>query len=121
MLINLSNHPSSLWLDSQTILTKNLWNGVTDIEFPNIEPELSWSDVMSLVNEYFNICVNEIAKYNDEPSAFHIMGESVFCFNLILKLKQAGYRVVASTTHRDSFMIGEHKVSTFNFVNFRDY
>ena len=63
---------------------------------------------------------SEIQQY-DGKLAFHVMGESVYCFHIIRLLKEKGYVVVASTTERSVVFQGFQKVSLFEFIKFREY
>jgi hypothetical protein len=49
------------------------------------------------------------------------MGEHVFTTLLVQLLQREGYRVVASTTDRDTTYEGNAKISVFGFVGFREY
>ena len=120
MLINISNHPSSEWESKQISEATALWGGVCDIAFPNICPTLDGDEVLQLAQTNINDYIAKINQYGGR-SAFHVMGESVYCFHVIRMLKEAGYDVVASATERNAQMYGGVKLSHFSFVRFREY
>lgn len=115
MLLNLSNHPSSLWPDNQLALAKELYNSVEDLTFPQIDPNWNTDEVEMLVNEY----VQKVRKIN--PTAVHIMGELTFTNRIVNKLKEVGFLCLASTTERKVAVIDNKKTSEFQFVRFRPY
>lgn len=116
MLLNLSNHPSSLWSTEQSSQAIVAYNKVEDLAFPQIDPEMLEQDLDKLVEEYFK----KIQEIN--PKAVHIMGEMTFVYRLVTRLKRKGVRCVASTTERISKEDGKgNKTSTFKFIKFRAY
>lgn len=120
MLINLSNHPSKYWGEKQMVAACKLWGSVVDIPFPQVDPEWEREIIIDQVDKWVDELCSKIQQYT-EASAFHIMGESVFCFHLINRLKAKGYCVVASTANRVVEYSGEDKISHFEFVKFREY
>ena len=120
MLINISNHPVSTWDNKQIKAATELWGDIIDIALPYIDPNLNGREVERIAEQGVSNYISEIQKY-DEKNAFHVMGESVYCFHLIRLLKEAGYIVVASTTTRNVEYVGENKVTHFEFVQFRRY
>jgi hypothetical protein len=56
-----------------------------------------------------------------KPDAVHIMGEMTFTFALVNLLKEVGIKCIASTTKRNVEEIDGKHVSTFQFVQFREY
>ena len=80
ILINLSNHPSSKWSESQ----KEGWDEIIDISFPNIPAEYSEMQVLDLVTEFsakLGELANEVEKKNS-PLNLCLMGEFSFCYLL---------------------------------------
>ncbi len=116
MLINLSNHPSSVWQANQLDAAQSRFGKVVDLPFPVIDPLLPSSELDRLVED-FEI---QIRKLN--PLAVHLMGEFVFCYRLGNRLKAIGILVVASTTQRQVIYAPDgEKTSVFTFVQFRTY
>jgi hypothetical protein len=115
MLLNLSNHPSSLWPDKQ-INQALQWGQVQDLPFPQIDPIATENEVHLLANEY----LSQILQIN--PTAVHLMGELTFTFKLVELLKSHGITVLASTTLRTTQDLSDGtKISKFEFVQFRSY
>ncbi|MBV6479139.1 MAG: hypothetical protein HGGPFJEG_01900 [Ignavibacteria bacterium] len=54
MLINLSNHPSTNWIQKQTFEALKRYDSMTDISFPNIDPSFSEDDIALLTKKYFS-------------------------------------------------------------------
>lgn len=115
-LLNLTNHPSTSWPSNQKKTAIELYGAIHDMQFPRINPALTENELAELVNEYLTKVINL------SPTAVHIMGEMTFTFRLVNKLKENGIKCVASTTERVTRenKNGE-KISTFKFVQFREY
>ncbi|OUO18513.1 hypothetical protein B5F90_09940 [Alistipes sp. An31A] len=121
MLINFSNHPLEQWGPRQRQEAVTRWGAIEDMAFPAIDPTWSREELLPLVETCFEQCRDRAEQYGCEV-AFHIMGESVFCFHLIGRLMKAGYTVVASTTVRDvAYRTDGLKLSQFEFIRFREY
>lgn len=115
MLLNLSNHPSTLWGDNQKKSAERLYKKIQDLPFPQINPEWNEDQIDDLVQEYF-MKIQDI-----NPQAVHIMGEMTFTYRLVNRLKGVGISCVASTTNRKAIEKDGVKTSTFEFVKFRSY
>lgn len=84
--------------------------------FPSVDPSLQNHELDLLVAQH------ESQIMDLKPMAVHIMGEMTFTFRLVSKLKQKGIRCIASTTERDVREDAKgNKISTFRFVQFREY
>lgn len=119
MFINLSNHPSSLWMEKQIEVAKT-YGDIIDMSFPQIDPEWDDSMINQLVDEY----LVKVCEY-DKPVVM-LQGEMVFSYRLITKLKEKGIKVVAACSKRVA--IEKHdeegnsiKTSIFQFIRFREY
>ena len=113
MLLNLSNHPSSSWSESQLAAAGGK---VEDLAFPQVNPDGDEAYIEQLANEYYNKIIEM-----QGITAVHIMGEMTFCYKLITKLKAHNIRCLASTTKRETVEENGVKISKFNFVRFREY
>lgn len=122
MLLNLSNHPSSLWDAKQMQAAAEQYGKVTDMPFPEISPEADTAEIAALARDYFNLVIERLNKSDDACSAVHLMGEMTFSYYLTGLLQQAGVLCVASTSVRNviSDKDGQKTVS-FNFHQFREY
>jgi hypothetical protein len=121
MLINLSNHPSEQWDETQ----KNAalpYGKLVDLPFPAIDPDADPDAVVQLAEHYEAKIRQLMALENTGAFAVHIMGELTFCFTLVARLQKAGIPCLASTTRRETLENGDGtKVSKFEFVRFREY
>lgn len=121
MLINLSNHPSINWEQSQTEAAVRDFGDIIDIAFPHIDPQWDVDKIIELAKDYFNKILLELANHAGLNNAVHLMGETVFCFILANMLKRAGITCLASTTIRNANENNGVKTSVFEFVRFRKY
>jgi hypothetical protein len=121
MLLNLSNHPSTLWPDSQLRAAEEQYGGVEDMSFPQVPPEAGADAVRELAVEY----AGRIAARNAEAEGgltVHVMGEMTFTFLLVDLLRARAIPCVASTTAREVIEEGGgKKTAVFRFVRFRSY
>ena len=113
MFLNLSNHPSASWSPAQLAAAGGK---VTDLSFPQIDPDGDEAYIAQLANEYYNKI-----KAIQGVTTVHLMGEMNFTFALVTKLKAEGIKCVASTTKRETVEENGVKISKFNFVRFREY
>ncbi len=121
MLINLSNHPSSTWSPMQLQTAHDMFGDITDIPFPEINPEWDESEIAGLAQTYHEK-IKDIAKKTDAVPVVHLMGEYTFCYALVNLLKEVGIQVVVSTSKRQSMMHEDGtKTIKFDFVRFRNY
>ncbi len=119
MFINISNHPSETWGDSQKEAAHR-YGEITDIPFPEIHAQNTEADIEKMAETY----VEEVKKY--EPEAVMIQGESVFTFRLVRKLKILGVKCVSACSERTALTEiqadGTCKNSSiFRFVKFLEY
>ena len=118
MLINLSNHPQSIW-DKQQLQAATEFGKLVDLPFPLVDADGDEGYIDRLANEYV-IKVQQIGE--GKRVTVHLMGEMTFTFALLSKLQAMGIPCIASTTRR---MVVEdqpgHKDVTFQFVRFRYY
>lgn len=120
MLINLTNHPSSLW-DERQLKAAELFGKCIDVPFPVIDPNAGREEIEALADRYMEQII-ELAKEKDTKTTVHLMGEMTFLYSLVNKLRDRGIKTVASTTERISIDLGNGtKKTEFTFVRFRDY
>lgn len=118
MLINLSNHPSTKWTDTQCDTAKKQYGKVVDIPFPRIPPEATKEEIEQLTEMY----AGQIQKVAGvEATTVHLMGEMTFTYMLVNKLREEGVLCIASTTNRTVEERDGKKIVQFNFVQFRPY
>lgn len=115
MLLNLSNHPSAKWSETQQAAAEARYSKVEDLPFPNIDPNWTEAEVQRLAEEYLEQVIQMA------PTAVHIMGEMTFTYTLVRQLMAAGIPCLASTTERIVSEEEGKKVVQFKFVQFRRY
>lgn len=121
MLLNLSNHPSTLWCDKQ-IQAAMQFGKCVDLPFPKILSDGDEVYIADLVEEYYQK-IMEISRDIDVHNlTVHLMGEMTFTYALVNRLTSEGIRCIASTTERNvvEYSNGQ-KESQFQFVRFREY
>lgn len=121
MLINLSNHPSINWEQSQIEAAVRDYGDIIDISFPHIDPQWDTEKINELAKDYYNKILLELTNHAGLNNAVHLMGETVFCFVLANMLKKAGILCLASTTIRNVKEKSGVKTSLFEFVRYRKY
>lgn len=118
MLINLSNHSSELWKEEQ-LMAARIFGSLKDIPFPDVNPYLDEEELEKLVDEYVEMIE---CGYDCNTTCIHIMGEMTFVFRMVFRLKTLGFRCIASTTERKVTITSDgQKISSFQFVRFREY
>lgn len=119
MLLNITNHPSSRWSDTQKSEAAK-FREIVDIPFPRIRPETSEAEIDELVKQY----LLQVERYV-EPVVL-LQGEFIFTYRLIVALKKKGVRVVAcqSDIERNEFQDENQntvKNTVYKFGCFREY
>ncbi|NSW45396.1 MAG: CRISPR-associated protein [Bacteroidales bacterium] len=121
MLINLSNHPSDSWPESQKQKAHELYQEIIDLSFPEVDPNGDEEYIENLAELYLNKII-EIKNRTSNTVIVHLMGELTFCFALVKKLQGYNIKCVASTTKRMVDTTSKNTiVKTFSFVRFREY
>lgn len=117
-LINLSNHPYSLWSEGQKEAAKQ-YGGCQDMPFPIIDPFVDSQVVFDIAKTY----AQQILKMaKDADITVHVMGEMCFTFDLIGLLQDAGIPCISSTSYRitEDLPDGSKRIE-FQFKRFRKY
>ncbi len=117
--INLTNHPSSTWGEEQRREAERLGVEIVDYAFPDVSPEASSEEVVSLAKEIFD---DITSRYGTEGLVVLVQGEFTLTVALVSLFVRAGIRVVCATTKR---MVKENPDGSitrwFQFVQFREY
>lgn len=119
MLINLSNHPSSMW-DIKQINAAREYGQIIDMPFPAVD-EQGDEEYISALAEYY---LHKILAMADEVEiAVHLMGELTFTYALLYRLQTNGIKCIASTSKR---IVNDETPSRkgeviFQFARFREY
>ena len=141
IFINISNHSSSGWSESQKAeairLVADDERGDTpriiDIQFPAIPPEFSAKQVCDLAGA-FAVKVFVLLRKQGEiaglsnlvsmsiPPVIHVMGEQSFCYYFSREIAEMvhGIKTVVSTSSRIVEEKDGVKTSVFNFCRFRE-
>lgn len=119
-LLNLTNHPHSLWDEAQ-MQAASRYGECVDMPFPPIDPEGDEAYIDALTDEYLQK-IKDFATERQADVTVHLMGELTFSFALVEKLKNAGIACISSTSVRNSKDLGNgQKEIVFKFVRFRNY
>ncbi|MCK6501946.1 CRISPR-associated DxTHG motif protein [Myxococcota bacterium] len=113
--LNISNHPSAGWTETQLQAARGLAPEVMDLPFPDVLPSASLAQVEALAEEL-------VAKVPAHVRVAMVAGESVLSFAVIARLQAREVRCVAATSMRqvETEADGTRR-SRFDFVGFRDY
>lgn len=118
MLINLSNHPYSIWNSNQKSAAEK-YGACVDFPFPNVDP---FGDEAYILHLAKSIVAEIEASYPLESITVHIMGEMTLSYAIIKLLHQKPVKCIASTTKR---IVKEKSDNTkeviFDFIRFREY
>ena len=119
IFVNHTNHPSARWNSEQTAVAK-IYGEIVDVPFPAVSPHASSEEIRELVQS------NAEKILSLEPAAVLCQGEFNYTFEMVERLKNFGVTVVAATServsHEEILPDGTtRQVSTFNFVQFREY
>ena len=119
IFVNHTNHPSARWNSEQTAVAK-IYGEIVDVPFPAVSPHASSEEIRELVQS------NAEKILSLEPVAVLCQGEFNYTFAMVGRLKNFGVTVVAATServsHEEILPDGTtRQVSTFNFVQFREY
>ena len=118
MFVNLSNHPSINWSNSQ-IKAALQYGEIVDVTFPSILASGDELYIRKLVNDYKDQIKSQ---FNPLHDVIHVMGELNFSFALVQQLQKCGFVCLASTSER---IVKEskpgYKEVIFEFVRFRVY
>ena len=94
MLVNVSNHPSSkLWPENQLEAARP-YGEIVDFPLPYLGPDTTLEETEAHAAEYCKkICAMK-------PQAVVVVGESVFVFQLVSRLLDAGQTVLCTRARR---------------------
>lgn len=118
LLLNLSNHPYSEWLDDQRQAAET-FGPCQDLPFPKVAPDADEAQMAALVDQY----AKQVMVYaKDHQVTVHLMGEMCFTYRMVKRLTSLGIRCICSTSYRMVRAEGCGKrYVEFHFRQFRDY
>lgn len=117
--VNHTNHPSERWSAEQRTAAQ-VYGEILDIPFPAVDAEATPAQVVALAEEN----LEKILAL--KPAAVLCQGEFNYTFALVERLKNFGVTTLAATSERatvDEILPdgSTRQVSTFRFVQFREY
>ena len=116
MLLNISNHPSDQWPETQYSAAVEQFGSVEDLPFPNVPAQSGIEDVQAQAE----LLLQRIKQL--KPDAVFVMGEHTLTYQIVEKLKNAGILALAVTSERiDQRLDAERSIKTFRFHRFRPY
>jgi len=120
MFINISNHPSGEWSARQREAAHELGGEIVDEPYPAVPPEATPEEVAQMGATLLERLISPAT------TAVMVQGEFTLAFLLVSGLKSRGIACYAATTRRRSEPAKledgtTHKVSRFDFVQFRRY
>lgn len=117
-LINLTNHPYSVWTKEQKEIAIKEFGQVIDYPFPNVAPNKSEKEISLLADGIFE----DVMKKFGKEITIHIMGEFTLCFALVKRFQKEGIVCLASCTERNvTVLTNGEKIAKFEFKRFRKY
>lgn len=119
MLINLSNHPLSIWSNKQKNAAIAQFGELVDYPFPHVSPDKDINEIKELAQSIFEEIIN---LNEDKEITIHIMGEFSLVYQLVSLFQLKKIPCVLSTSNRivEEQTDGSKKVF-FDFVKFRSY
>lgn len=122
MFINMSNHPMEKWSEKQLTAAKKLGDKQWELPFPMVDPTYDKEDLINMAYDYIYQILENFS--GEKSFKIHIMGEMGFVYNFIrlaLDIPNYNFEFFHSTTRRIVEEKNGNKVSTFEFVKFREY
>lgn len=119
IFINHTNHPSAKWSAEQKSAAE-VYGEIIDFPFPAINAKATAMEVRELAQDNIEKILIQ------EPAAVLCQGEFNYTFAIVERLKNSGVKVVAATSERVVYEEvlpdgSTRQISTFNFVQFREY
>lgn len=123
MFVNISNHPSTRWEESQRQealeLDKIGEGSIMDVKFPAVPPEAGGDDIETLADQV-------AASVPESTIVAMVSGEFCLTMAIVLRLQRRGITCVAATTRRDTIETmapdgSVVKTAVFRFVRFRRF
>jgi len=119
IFVNHTNHPSERWSAEQRTAAQ-VYGELKDMPFPAVDAEATPAQVVALAEEN----LEKILAL--KPAAVLCQGEFNYTFALVERLKTLDVKVVAATSKREAAEEilpdgSTRQVSTFRFVQFREY
>lgn len=118
MFLNLSNHASMNWSESQRAAAEK-WGEIVDLNYPNVNPYATSEEITSLAEEL------EEKILSMKPDIIMCQGEFTLAYSVIRRVRNHGIPVVAACSQRNVEETIENGVVKknviFEFCGFREY
>lgn len=115
VFLNISNHPSDDWCETQRGAALSYAPRIEDLRFPAVPPEISPAEFDALLDA-------TLAKVPDRATHAMIQGEFTMTFALVKALQGKGITCLAATGDRDvEDQGGSASLRRFRFVRFREF
>ena len=124
LFINVSNHPSSTWSESQRNAALKGGATIVDMPFPAVPPTATRNDIRDMGYQLINRIDSTIVSCggSESTTTITIVGEFSLTIFVVVKLRLLlpGLKVVVATSERNT-VINEDgsKTIRFEFVQFR--
>lgn len=116
-LINLTNHPYSLWDDLQKKDAEQ-YEKVIDYPFPNVKAQTDEKHISALADNVYKDVINKFGS----NITIHLMGEFTLCYALLKRFQRSNIHCIASCTERNVTENADgEKIVRFEFKRFRHY
>ncbi len=119
IFINHTNHPTAHWSGEQ-LSAARIYGELMDMAFPVVSATATVQEVRDMVQRN----LKKILEL--EPAVVLCQGELNYTFAMVEQLKSLGVKVVAATSERiiqEEIMPdgSTRQISTFRFIQFREY
>lgn len=124
VFLNISNHPSTTWSETQLEASKLIDSKaqIVDFPFPLVDPTWSTIEVKEAAKHTWNQIQALLNTRDQKVIAAMIAGEPIMCSYLVGLLKHVEIKCYSATTTREVQMDENGvKQSTFTFVRFREW
>lgn len=116
MLINLSNIASENWSNFQISTSVDEFEVIHDINLPQLNPDLSEYEIVSLAEPLINKCV-KLFSNADKNNAVSIIAEPIFTFYFAKSILERGFRCISPSFNGEVTDFDDNK----EFVRYREY
>lgn len=120
MFLNISNHPSNKWEQSQIDAAYEAGGFIRDIPFPSV-PATATPELVKEIGDKIFAQVTSLCEKNPNENVAMIMGEFSLTLYLVHKLACYARPVVATTNRVKKELPDGSIVHYFKFIKFREY
>ena len=99
MFINVSNHPSTTQWPKNQVRAAKKYGDIMDMPLPYLDSKTTLEQTEACAQDY----CERICSFH--PKAVLVMGESVFVYQLVARLLEAGVKVLSTRSRRRVFEV----------------